>query len=304
MKNKTIFLIQCICITFSLMFTIVCAEETVQITNLSELLENYDTSITVFYVDDEDAEEQNRASVMSDSVITNVENQDIETAIDLIEYDVTYTISTTDNTTTMSTIFTVTNNETDIKQPLLMVAMYDNNNMIGIKTAKPEIASGTTITEMVSITIPDAQTDNYCIKIFVWESTGSLRPLGKSKMINDIDPYLREKYIYVTKNENSEFKFYMNALEVKGENNDAIHTIEYDVSKIFPIDLCGFTYEKELLETEIPNTNILIDSVDFENGIIKYKFINNAGRNTGINNMIKFKALTDLTNEEIKYTIQ
>lgn len=133
---------------------------------------------------------------------------------------------------------------------------------------------------------------------------GSLRPLGKYKTVNDIDSYLREKLIYVTTTENAEFKIFMNASTVKGGDSDMVHTITYDTTKVVPIDLCGFTYENELSTTAIENTNVVIDSVDTTNGIIKYHFLTDTGRNTGINNIIKFKALTSITDAEIKYIIQ
>ena len=103
---------------------------------------------------------------------------------------------------------------------------------------------------------------------------------------------------------NTEFKIFMNASVIKGGDNEVIHTIEYDTTKVVPTDLCGFTYEKEISATTVENANVVIDSVDTTNGIIKYHFPIVSGRNTGINNVVKFKALSSITDAEIKYTIQ
>lgn len=223
---------------------------------------------------------------------------------DLIEYDIIYTVTTVDDVTRLNAAFTVTNNENIGKEPLLIAAIYDGSRMINIEAAQPFITSGETVNEMVSIVIPDDKTESYKIKLFALEGSGSIRPLGNYKMVNDIDTYLREKLIYITSGANEEFKIFMNASTVKGESDDVIHTIEYDTTKVVPIDLCGLTFEKELSAATISNTNIVIDFVDTEHGIIKYRFSKDTGRNTGINNVIKFKALTSVTEEEIKYTVQ
>lgn len=237
-------------------------------------------------------------------IFTVVYAEEIASTTNLIEYDVVYTVTNTDNVTTLNATFTVTNRENGTEEPLLIAAIYDDGRLVTMETAQLAIASGATINETVSVIIPEDKTETYYIKLFAWEDTGSLRPLGKYKTVNDIDSYLREKLIYVTVAENTEFKIFMNASTAKGGDGDVIHTIEYDTTKVVPIDLCGFTYEKELSAVEIPNSNIVIESVDSENGIIKYKFLNDSGRNTGINNIIKFKALTTITDAEIKYTIQ
>lgn len=224
--------------------------------------------------------------------------------VDLIEYDTVYTVTTANNITSLNAVFTITNNETESKTPLLLLVIYDMGKIVKIQTAEPTIASGATVNETVSVVIPEDKTEKYYVKLYAWEDSDSLKPLGEDKIISDIDPYLREKLIYVNSQENTKFKIFMNASTVKGSNVDAVHTIEYDSTKICPVDLCGFTYEKEHSAMDISNTNILIDFVDAENGIIKYKFLNDSGRNTGINNYIIFKALTSVTDTEIKYTIQ
>ncbi len=237
-------------------------------------------------------------------IFTVVYAEETVSTTDLIEYDVVYTVTNTDNVTTLNATFTVTNSENGTEEPLLIAAIYDDGRLVTMETAQPEIASGATINETVSVVIPEDKTETYYIKLFAWEGTVSLRPLGKYKTVNDIDSYLREKLTYITAAENAEFKIFMNASVIKGGDNDVIHTIEYDTTKVVPTDLCGFTYENELSAIEVENTNVVIDSVDTTNGIIKYHFLANSGRNTGIINIIKFKALTTITDAEIKYTIQ
>lgn len=292
MKVKNKFILIFLSITLLLMFTIVYASE--------DKFGVSDTSITLFYVDDFENENDARNVV----TINETEEETVTTSVDMIEYDVVYTVTTVDNITSLNASFTVTNNETGAESPLLIAAIYDDGRLVNMQTAQPTITSGATVNEAVSITIPNDKTESYYIKLFAWEGTGSLRPLGKYKTVNDIDSYLREKLIYVTVAENTEFKIFMNASTAKGGDGDVIHTIEYDTTKVVAIDLRGFTYEKELSAVEMPNSNIVIESVDSENGIIKYKFLNDSGRNTGINNIIKFKALTSITDAEIKYTIQ
>ena len=158
-------------------------------------------------------------------------------------------------------------------------------------------------TDSITLSIPNNH-ENYCVKLMVWEGLNDIKPIGTVKQVSDLDNYTREKYMYITSNANAGFNVYMNAATVKGANVDAVHTIEYDSSKISPVDLCGFTYNKELTAGEIANTDITIQKVDLSAGKIEYKFNLGAGRNTGITNLVKFKTLSDVTDETIIYTIQ
>ena len=235
---------------------------------------------------------------------TNEEIQQVTTYVDLIEYDVVYTVTTIDNITSLNASFTITNNEEEIEEPLLIAALYNDNLMVDFQIVKATISPGGTINETVSIIIPENKTEKNYIKLFVWEGIDSLRPIGKSKKINDIDSYFREKVIYITAKENTEFKVFMNAFQTKGEGNDVTHTIHYDPSKIYPEDLCGVTYEKEITKGRVVNTNIIIENVDFQHGELEYKFNLEAGRNTGITNFVKFKTLSEVIDEKLFYTIQ
>ena len=293
MKWKNKFVLCFLSVVLLLMFTVVYAEEL-------DILGKLGPAITVFYVDEFDNDTNVRSSVLSNES----EQQTITSSVDLIEYDVVYTVTSVDDVTMLNATFTVTNNEVGNESPLLIAAIYDDGRMVNIQTVQPTINSGATVNETVSIVIPEDKTESYYIKLFAWEGTGSLRPLGKYKTVNDIDSYLREKLLYITASENSEFNIFMNASTVKGGDDTVVHTIEYDTTKMVPVDLCGFTYEKEISATTIENANVVIDSADTTSGIIKYHFLTDSGRNIGINNIIKFKALTSITDAEIKYTIQ
>lgn len=113
----------------------------------------------------------------------------------------------------------------------------------------------------------------------------------------------RENYIYVTSAINSEFNVYMNIINLSGIDDETIHIINYNPEKIMPIDLCGLTYDKEI-GTGVITGGITIVSYDSSSGIIEYKFNLMSGENTGTSNIIKFKALSDITDEIMIYTIQ
>lgn len=65
-----------------------------------------------------------------------------------------------------------------------------------------------------------------------------------------------------------------------------------------------FTAEKELLPCETDGCGIIISEADFQNGKLIFNFSSDKGRNSGINNVVVFKALSDVENEEITYQIQ
>ena len=78
----------------------------------------------------------------------------------------------------------------------------------------------------------------------------------------------------------------------------------YNPQKFEVVDLCAFTAEKELLPCETDGCGIIISEADFQNGKLIFNFSSDKGRNSGINNVVVFKALADVENEEITYQIQ
>ena len=220
----------------------------------------------------------------------------------LIEYDVTYSIIS-DDSLSMDIDYNVYNGSSENDTVSLIAALYENGRLSDIQTQSLSVDALDSNTDSILLPLPNNR-ENYSVKLMVWEGLGSLRPIGNAKQVADLDDYTREKYMYITSTANVGFNVYMNAATVKGANTDAVHTLKYDSTKITPVDLCGFTYNKELTAGEIANTNITIQNADLSAGKIEYKFNLEAGRNTGITNLVKFKTLSDVTDETIIYTIQ
>ena len=223
-------------------------------------------------------------------------------ATQLIEYDITYRI-VSDDSLSMDIDYNVYNGNSENDTVSLIAALYENGRLSDIKTQSLSIDALDSNTDNILLPLSNNR-ENYSVKLMVWDGMGTLRPIGNAKQVVDLDDYAREKYMYITSNANVGFNVYMNAATVKGANDDAVHTLKYDSTKITPVDLCGFTYNKELTAGEILNTNITIQNADLSAGKIEYKFNLEAGRNTGITNLVKFKTLCDLTDEVIIYTIQ
>lgn len=221
---------------------------------------------------------------------------------ELIEYDVTYSI-VSDSSLSMEIDYNVYNGSSENDTVSLIAALYENGRLSDIEIQSLNVNASESNTDSIVLPIPNNRED-YSVKLMVWEGLNTLRPIGKAKKVTDLDAYTREKYMYVTSNANMGFNVYMNAATVKGTNIDAIHTLKYDSSKISPVDLCGFTYNKELTAGQIANTNIIVQKADLSAGEIEYKFNLGVGRNTGITNLVKFKTLSELTDEVIIYTIQ
>lgn len=239
------------------------------------------------------------------NTISDENTEQVSTTISttqLIEYDVTYSIIS-DGSLSMDIDYNVYNGNSENDTVSLIAALYENGRLSDIKTQSLSVNALESNTDSIVLPLPNNRED-YTVKLMVWEGMGTLRPIGNAKQVIDLDNYTREKYMYITSNANVGFNVFMNAATVKGANIDAVHTLKYDSSKITPVDLCGFTYNKELTAGEISNTNITIQNADLSAGKIDYKFNLEAGRNTGIINLVKFKTLSDVTDETIVYTIQ
>lgn len=255
--------------------------------------------------------EDNKASVtteinntddMNSTRIENVEQPSSISTTQLIEYDITYNIIS-GGSLSMDIDYNVYNGTSENDSVSLIAALYENGRLSDIKTQSLSVDALDSNSDSIVLPLPNNRED-YSVKLMVWDGTGTIRPIGNAKQVIDLDNYTREKYMYITSNANVGFNVYMNAATVKGANADAVHTLKYDSTKITPVDLCGFTYNKELTAGAITNTNITILNVDLSAGKIEYKFNLEAGRNTGITNMVKFKTLSDVTDEAIVYTIQ
>lgn len=251
--------------------------------------------------EDNSTENQN-ANDLNSTRSENVKQASPINTTQLIEYDVTYSIIS-DDSLSMDIYYNVYNGNSESDSVLLIAALYENGRLSDIKTQSLSVNALESNTDNIVLPIPNSHED-YSVKLMVLDGMSTLRPIGNAKQVADLDDYTREKYMYITSTANVGFNVYMNAATVKGANADAVHTLKYDSTKIAPVDLCGFTYNKELTAGEIANTNITIQNADLSAGKIEYKFNLEAGRNTGITNLVKFKALSDLTDEVIIYAIQ
>lgn len=232
----------------------------------------------------------------------NIEQNSQMAYIQLVEYDVFYDIISGDSLS-MNIDYNIYNGEPQNKTVSIIAALYENGRLSDIQTQNINVDSEQNNIENIILSIPNSH-ENYSVKLMAWEGMDNLKPIGNVKHISDLDGYSREKYMYITSASNVEFNVYMNAETVKGSNFDALHTLKYNPAKFSSEDLCGFTYDKEYSEGEILNTNITIQNVDLSEGKIEYKFNLEEGRNTGVTNLVKFKTLSEVTNETIIYTIQ
>ncbi len=238
----------------------------------------------------------------SETDAVNIVGKTTADVTEIVEYDITYSLVSGD-TLNMDISYNIYNGNTDSKSVTLIAVLYNGNRLCDFKTEVLNVDSQLNTTSNITLPLPD-NNENCSVKLMAWDSLGTLKPIGNTKQVVDLDSYSREKFLNISSGSNKEFNIYMNAVTVKGENSDAIHTLQYDKTKIIPVDLCGFTYEKELTSGTIDNTDVIIESVDLQSGKIQFRFVLKNGRNTGITNFIKFKALSDITDEQITYTIQ
>lgn len=232
------------------------------------------------------------------NMTSTITSADIDS--EAISYDVIYNV-TSDENLHIDATYTIHNVGDENGRVSIIAALYDNGRLCDINTKTLDAINRTT--DNLTLTLPDEREQCY-VKLMAWDDIEGIQPLGESKCVVDLDAYNREKYLYINEGNGSEFNLFMRQSMVKGDNNGAIHTIEYDSSKMEPIDLCGLTYNKEMSVGEIPNTGITIKNVDLNEGNIQYSFDMAEGRNIGVINYIKFRAVAELNNEPIIYTIQ
>lgn len=215
-----------------------------------------------------------------------------------VTYDVIYTISGRN----MNITYSIDNPSNTNQTVNTIAALYKNGILQKVILTPLTLNRGVINSGNISMILPESDAEQCSVKMMVWDS--ALRPLGNAKNVNDVEPYLREKTIAVSEESGKEFNLYMKAENVIGGNTEAEHIIKYNPQKFALVDLCGLTYEKELSPGKIENTGITVKSVDTEHGEIVFNFDLPEGRNTGTNNIVKFKALSGVSEEEIIYKIQ
>lgn len=212
----------------------------------------------------------------------------------LLQYDISYNIVQNN----MSITYNAEN--TDKSSIQLIAALYRGDILQAVFSKPVSDETDNTIV----IELPSEDREQYCVKAMVWEDMIRLRPVGKIKRVRDIEPYLREKTVIVSANAGDIVNLYMNTENTIGDNADANHTITYNSQKLEIVDLCGFTYEKELSVGKIANIGLNIREFNSQAGTAVFNFDLKHGRNAGVNNLVKFKALSDMHDEEIIYSIE
>ena len=217
-----------------------------------------------------------------------------------LSYDVTYTV----NGAAVNISYSVANAENESHGINLFAVLYKNLSAESVTASSLTAAPGATVGGRMQIAVPDGAREQYSVKFLAWEDMRTLRSIGGFKHIRDIEPYLREKSIPISAMGGEIFNLYMNCDSVIGANPDAMHIVGYNPQKFEVVDLCALTAEKELLPCETDGCGIIISEADFQNGKLIFNFSSDKGRNSGINNVVVFKALADVENEEITYHIQ
>ena len=218
---------------------------------------------------------------------------------EVLDYDISYDMAENN----MNVIYTLHNSDAEPKSAVLLIVLYEDGKMLRFKETATSIPANGTKTETAVLPL-EAGGSSYTVKVMAFENLSNLKPLNEFKFIKDVEPYSRQKQLYINSDFGDEINFYMNSTQTIGNNEEMVHTVIYDVLSLLPVDLCGFTYEKEMTSGEIENTGIIVNKVDLLNGRLEFSFKSPDGRNTGINNFIKFKALRNLIQEDVIYTMQ
>lgn len=271
------------------------------------ILFNWETDDTYIIKKVNDLIQEQIKPELNDFNNTAIDNNAVQSTatssnVGVIEYDVEYEIINNESIS-MEIDYNIFNGSSEAENLTLIAALYEDNKLCDVEIKQLNVDTMNSNSENITLQLPNER-NRYSVKLMVWDDIGTMKPLGNVKHIIDLDEYAREKILYITADTDDNFNIFMNSSNAKGGNYQSTHTIKYDATKMIPTDLCGLTYEKELSTTEVQNTNVIINDVDMVLGKIEYKFNLQDGRNTGTTNLVKFKTLSDLTDEVIIYTIQ
>lgn len=211
------------------------------------------------------------------------------------EFVINYSVAEDTETSSVTVEFIVNNNTSDNKRLILVAAMFDEtDSMLDVSTEDVHLGANSVITANLSINISGRFNKEY-IKCFAVEDYSSMRLLGETKLIHNLNPDIAEYYTYISAATNETVNV---VLKTSTTDSNRKYTICYNPEKIQPVDLCALTHEKELLTGEIQGTSITIEKIDTELGKIVFSVSGENGW-TGYNNIVKFKALKDLDREKI-----
>jgi len=222
-----------------------------------------------------------------------------------MEIEISYDFADRDDRKYLDVTFEIGNGNETAKPATCVVALYEGLKFKKLVQNSTEVSAEDIEMVNLSIDITDCTDEEY-VKIFIWDTFSTMRPLDELRQIEELNPQSSQKTILVSKSNNQIFNFYMYSGDKKNVAGKS-HIISYNPERIQAVDLCGLSYEVELSTGAIENTDIIVDEFNPTIGKIVYKFNYDVQANeriTGINNMIKFKALQALTNEQIDYIIE
>ena len=219
------------------------------------------------------------------------------------EFNIDYSYSEVNDIHYIDATCSFSNNTGDDQNVTFLAVLYDGSRMVRMISDAEYVDNGNDGNLSLSLALTDATEDSY-VKLFVWESFQTLRPLYITRTVQDIVSVSSEKVTFITKASGQDFNIYLSTSENKSINGK-IHTVIYDPAKFQLVDLCSLTKEKETSACEIERLGLNFTSVT--NGEIKFTIINNQPDNTRLNaivNAISFKTLANVSDEQIQYTVE
>ena len=234
--------------------------------------------------------------------VTAYANEALSLETEILEYEITYRIGVINGEKTLYADYVITNHTQDKVKASLIGALYKGEKFIKIKAQTVEVERNGVKQETLVVPLPEDGVADYSIKLMLWESLNSIKPLGKAKLITDLSETQKEKIVYVTAREGQKVNLYMNFYN-DSVNENKIHRITFNPDAFDISDLCAFTYQKEITIGVIENTDIEIISIDTLNGEICFKINSSAENISGPLNAITFITKNDISEEEILYTI-
>lgn len=270
--------------------------------------ENKDNTIKVF--DPKDIKTLNFTVPITDTFLARINAESIKEPfgthdifMDIDDFDIDYSYSETNSIPYLDATCAFTNN-TGIKQGITFTAaLYDDKKLLTMITDSINVNNNYSDEISLSLDLSNA-TENSYVKLFVWEGMGTIRPLNITRTITDIISVSYEKVVVITKQSGEEFDIFLSTSGNKSINGKT-HTITYDPTKFQLVDLCSLTEVEETTACIIDKIGLEFTSVT--SGEIRFTVTDNSPMNTKLNaliNAIRFKPLTSVSAEEIKYIVE
>lgn len=179
------------------------------------LIKNTDT-IDVLYIipvsDDEESELQ------------NAKNTSVNPTT--VEYTIAYEITNENDISILTSQFNITNLLQVASEAVIIAGLYKNGKLEGMVNKKITFQPGASLTEELELTLPEENTDEYSVKLMVWDSFLSLIPLGESVTICSLSIYENVEPIDISATENTSlYKALKKARPMLDYDNDGIITV-------------------------------------------------------------------------------